>query len=328
MDWLEAARSPQGYWGVEDVAVTALSMLAVARWRPLDAQKRLAAPAMWLTDQSDHGAWETPWDTAVALQALHAAGHRSHPTAEAARRHVRSLDTSNEQVWGQGVHHAAQVLRALNVAGADSLELEQWSWCVQRHLSPDQDIYVCAQAVYALIESGTVDPDEIRDEIDLLAGYLQHGGRPSEGGLRDYAPAVQALSVIPAYGDLVAETVGSILAAYTDKRAWYRDPRHTAWALIAIHEAGQVAEVVIDKPHFNRAFATAFREIPTEQRRERVMSALWAAALVAQLAVAAAVVALWNESESLIVNGVLIGALSLSIPFSMRSLVRHVSGGP
>jgi hypothetical protein len=324
--WLQECRHPAGYWGVEDVAVTSLSCLAIARWHSEDAKALLETSADWLASQAVEGAWETYWDTAVAVQALVAAGQAAHPVTQQASHYLRTLDVHDEQTWSEGVHHAAQVLRALAITQAPSELLYEWTECVRKHLHADAGVYVCSQAVYALISSGTASPEDVQDEIAYIEKYLRVTGRPSEGGLRDYAPAIQALSVVPEHADLVREKAGSITSAYTDRRAWYKEPRQTAWALLALHSAESVVELVTDRATFNRAFGVALAEIPAGQRRARIAAMLWTVALVAQLEIVAALVLFWNHTSSLAINGVGIGALALTIPYSVRELIQRVRG--
>jgi hypothetical protein len=326
LDWLQRCRHPAGYWGVEDVAVTSLSCLAIARWRPDEAHVLLSDSADWLTSQATEGAWETSWDTAVAVQALIAADQAAHPVVQQAIRYLRALDVDDDQTWSEGVHHAAQVLRALFVTGASSQLLDDWTGCVRKHLHGETSVYVCSQAVYALISSGTAACEDLEDEVSSLEHYLRVTGRPSEGGLRDYAPAIQALSTIPKHAELVAEKAAGITSAYTDKRAWYKEPRQTAWALLALHGANTVTELITDKGTFNRAFGIALREIPAGQRRARMWTMLWTAALIGQAEVVAALVLFWNHTTSLAINGIAVGVLALTIPYCIHALVKVVRG--
>jgi hypothetical protein len=321
LDWLESARHAEGYWGVEDVAVTSLACLAIARWRPDFANDRLSISAEWLISQATRGGWETYWDTAVAVQALVAAGYTNHPATQEAIRYLRGLDVGDEQTWSEGIHHAAQIVRALYVTDAPSALLYEWTECVRRHLRTEAGVYVCSQAIYCLISSGTASPDAIQAEIDFVANYLQTAGRPSEGGLRDFTPAIQALSTVPECEELIAEKAGSITAAYTDARAWYKEPRQTAWALIALHSAECVEQIVVDRAAFNSAFGIALAAVPAGQRKARVTAMLLAAGLVLQLEVVAALVAFWNHTTSLAINGGAVAVLALTIPYNIRALV-------
>jgi hypothetical protein len=296
LDWLLHSRRTAGYWGVEDVAVTSLACLAIARWQPAEARTTLAASAQWLSAQAVDGAWETYWDTAVATQALLAADQQGTETVQAAVAYMRSLDLEDEQTWAGGVHHAAQILKALADAQAPAEVIDEWTRCVRKHLKTEAGVYVCSQAIYAMIASGTASPADLTTEIAYVKQYVTSSGRPSEGGLRDYAPAIQALSVTPENKELVLEKGGAILSAYTDGRAWYKEPRQTAWALLALHSANSVTQIVTDRATFNRAFAVAAVDITKGQRRRRVTVAALTALLALQIDGIAALVVFWNNT--------------------------------
>jgi hypothetical protein len=318
--WLQNSRHPDGYWGVEDVAATSLACLAIARWRPHTAEATLEQSANWLSSQAVEGSWETYWDTAVAIQALVAAGRRKTPLLHQALGYLRSLAPSDEQAWAEGVHHAAQILTALAICDAPPDLLGQWTDCIRKHLTIDAGIYVCSQAIYAMIASGTATPERVSEELEYLEHYITVSGRPSEGGLRDYAPAIQALSVVPSRTQLVAEKAGAITAAYTPKRAWYKEPRQTAWALIALHSAGSVTQIVIDRSSFNHAFSVTELAVPQGQRQARLRVATWTGALILQLEAVGSLVAFWNHTSSLAINGVAVGILAVTIPVSITRL--------
>jgi hypothetical protein len=318
--WLQDSRHPDGYWGVEDVAVTSLASLAIARWRPDTAEAILKHSATWLSAQAVEGAWETYWDTAVAVQALVAAGRRRTPILHQALEYLRNLDPADEQIWAGEVHHAAQILSALAVCGTPLGLLADWTDCIRKHLNIDAGVYVCSQAIHAMVASGTVTPEDVTDELAYLERYVTVSGRPSEGGLRDYAPAIQALSIIPGCTQLVTEKAGAITAAYTPKRAWYKEPRQTAWALIALHSAGSVTQIVIDRSSFNKAFSVTELAIPKGQRQARLRVAFWTVALIVQLEAVGSLVAFWNHTTSLAINGIAVGVLVVTIPISMTRL--------
>ncbi|HET7484276.1 MAG TPA: hypothetical protein VFJ64_02745 [Solirubrobacterales bacterium] len=324
LQWLERCRSEDGYWGVEDVAVTSLCSLAIAAWRPDSAPQYLELSARWLIDQASHGAWESYWDTAVALQVLYATDLHGHPAVRNGVGYLRGLDLENEQLWGQHVHHASQILRTLSIAGSSSSELHEWSRCIQKHLDSKHGIYVCSQAIHALIDSGTTEPEGIEQEVSDIAGYLRGVGRPSEGDLRNFAPAVLALSDLGDYRPLVNEKAGAILAAYSRKRAWYKDPRQTAWALLALHGSGSVSEIVIDKPSFNTAFSVAFERLPAEERRLRLRAAILTGLLMTLVAATLALVLVWNHTNSLFINGIAVTGLGLALPLTVGAVIRTI----
>lgn len=324
VDWLLGARHPEGFWGVEDVAETSLCCLAVARWRPSDAPDLLADTADWLCAQASNGQWDTHWDSGVALQALLALDRGGDAVACRGLERLRDLDPSDDQEWASHPHHAAQVLAALHAAGVGADELHPWSKSVARHSVGEEDFYVLSQGVRAVLGSGTVPPVQLQSEIEVLTDYLRGQGRPSEGELRSFAPAVEALSFAPDAEELVRDKAATIAGAWSDKRAWYKSPRHTAVALSALHAAGSACEIAVDKPTFNAQFNHAFDELPIELARERRDAALLGAAIMLLLLVAVCVVAFWDRTDSVFVSGAILTALAVAVPAVIRALWKGV----
>lgn len=326
VEWLLRARSAHGFWGVEDVAETSLCCIAIARWRPADAASLLEESGSWLCKEAVDGAWDTAWDSGVAVQALMALNRGGEVTTIRALERLQELDESNSSLTSEP-HHAAQVLEALRAGGLGGEALHRWSRRIHQSVSGRDEIYVVSQCVTALLESGTATSRELSEAKSVLKAYLLRQARPSEGELRSFAPAVQALAHVPDCSALVQEKAATIVGAWSDSRAWYKSPRHTSVALLALHAAGSSLEIAIDKPSFNAAFTHAFDELPQELVRERAETAAIGAGLMLLLVLGVLLIALWNDTDSLLVNGVLITALVIAVPATIRALVARVWNG-
>lgn len=328
LTWLRNCRHESGYWGLENVAVTSLCCLAMARSKPGAFDEWLEPTVDWLATQETGGRWDTYWDTALAIQAFTAVAKDGHPVAFKAKRALHNLQIDDDLVTSHGAHHAAQVLRALADTRAPAHLRDRWAEHVLERMENDDkdDIYVCSQVVHACVTAGGIPPERLRPLSDVLEKHLRAQQRPSEGGLRDYAPAIQALSCLPEHRPLVQDKVGLIIDAHTEKRAWYGEPRHTAWALLALLEASQERVLVIDKPTFNTAMARAIREVPAGQRRQRARAAIFATALLLEFELIATLVWRWNHTNSLLINGIATGALGITLPLVIHQLITAIRG--
>jgi hypothetical protein len=325
IDWLLEARHPDGYWGVEDVAETSLCCLAIARWRSSDGPRLLDTSADWLCSQSTDGSWDTNWDSGVALQALLALDRKGDVNVLRGLDRLQDMDPLDDQAWGPYPHHAAQVLSALRDSGVGADGLHSWSKCIARSVAEQEDIYVLSQGVRAILASGTMSPSELDREIGTLTSYLLRQRRPSEGELRSFAPAVEALSFTSDNEALVHDKAATIAGAWSDKRAWYKSPRHAAVALKALHAAGSACEIAVDKPTFNAQFGHAFDRFPIELARERRNAALLGAAFSMLFVIGLLVVALWDRTDSVFVSGLILTILVIAIPSVARALWKGIS---
>lgn len=143
--------------------------------------------------------------------------------------------------------------------------------------------------------------------------------------MRSFAPAVEALSHAGLeWSGLVGEKSATLIRSWSDKRAWYKSPRHVAVALIALHGAESASEIVIDKPGFNEAFEDAFRVLPAQLARENAYSALLGATLAALVGLTLLVVVVWGHSDALLVNGVAVTLLTVLISATVRELYKKL----
>jgi hypothetical protein len=253
VSWLLNVRHGEGYWGHRSPAITATCCLAIAEWRPPDAEHVLGLSAEWLLEQADDGRWETLWDSAVALHAVLAAGRSDDPRTRSALEHLRR---SEPRLATGRPHHAAQVLALAQSARWPSQLHRRWTAQVRRELPTRRDPYVAGQAVHALLATGTT-PDDLSVELDALAEYLRSTPL-STAAFLDHAAALRALAASGGHEAVVDETIDEMFgSAWRRDGSWYHDPWYTAWALLALHEVRAVRRVVVEQPRFNAYMADA-----------------------------------------------------------------------
>jgi hypothetical protein len=312
IEWLKASCAAEGYWGHRSVAVTALAVVAIGSWRPGEAHRLLADASSWLCTQATDGAWETPWDSAVALQAIIVAGRERDPVARRALERINTLRPADE--WGGRLHHAAQVLAGLALSGASSEVLEEWSDMLARRISLADGPYVCGQVVHALLVSGRRAPDDLGPAIAMLCTYLEQTPLSTSAFL-DCAAALRALAVTGRHDDAVGMTLDKMFGAcFRRDGSWYHEPWYTSWGLLALREAGGIRRVIIEAPAFRSAIRAAeaqVAELAAEWRgaerdaaRERRASALLGALVGGNVAALVALSVIWADSDSLLVGGV------------------------
>jgi hypothetical protein len=257
----------------------------------------LLASADWLASRAQNGRWQTPWYSAVAVQALLAAGHQG-PQLEQGRRYLESLDPHDAHEWSGKVHHAAQVLTALARLDPAHPKLAAWADCITGKLDGRVEPYVCGQAVHALLISTTTSPSDL-SVVSSLQEYLERTPL-SKASFLGYAPALLALAIAKRGDDPVVSEKAVELFSKIEDVSWYRDAEMTAWALITLHEVSSLTQVVIDKASFNDAFAAAHREhaeIPARERGERRKAAVYAVVLTLQVLGLIAVI-VFNPTDS------------------------------
>lgn len=332
LDWLVANRADEGYWGYRSTAVTALSAVAIAAWRPSEAGEVLAPTAEWLCTQADDGAWETPWDSAVALVAVYLSGFEGEPAARRASERMLAVDPSED--WRGRVHHAAQVLNAHAVLGASQDRRDSWSDALARLVSIDDGPYVCGQAIHALLVNGRRNPADFREEIEMLGSFLDRTPLSTSAFL-DHAAALQALAATEEHSDVVGRTLDKMFAAsFRRDGSWYHEPWYTAWALLALREAEGVRRIIVEAPAFNRtirqaeeavdAIETAEKDAHQTEVRQRRITALLGFAVAADLGALVTVGVLWSDTDSLLVSGVLVSMLLSALAACGAALRRRL----
>lgn len=260
--------------------------------------------ANWLASRARNGRWQTPWYSAVAVQALLVAGYQG-PELDHGRDYLEALDPSDAHEWTGKVHHAAQILTALEMLDPSHPRLAEWADCITRQLDGAVEPYVCGQAVHALLMSTTRSASDL-SVVPSLEEYLERTPL-SKASFLGYTPALLALAIAKAGDDPLVSEKAVELFAKIEGVSWYRDAEMTAWALITLHEVSSLVQVVIDKRSFNEAFAAAHEEhksIPARERKERQRAALYAVLLVLQVLGLLAVI-VFNPTDSRLLDALL-----------------------
>jgi hypothetical protein len=339
--WLIERRREPGHWGEEDVGATALAVIAIANWSERTPEGKRAvrrqgaddlivdlAPSLaWLARRADAaGAYATPWYSAVALQAFAAAGESATEPAQRTVASLMSLDPRDGQRWFNHVHHAAQVLEALNAVGMPSEVLAPWADTVAEYVDKDLGAYVCGQALHALVVPAGRGAADFEEIVAYLEGYLRSAPLTLPRFV-DSLPALHALCLVDNERDSAAEVVldktRELFNKYEPASGWYSNPWYTALALVTLHEIDSDRQIVIDSNSLHDAFRTARRGMPRQERRLRRQAAALSAGLVGLIAVliALVVLGLWNTPIATIATGIVAGPLALWLANSLRKLL-------
>jgi hypothetical protein len=324
--WLKDCRLAEGYWGSKNVAVTSLSALAIAGWRR-NAPKGLRKTVAWLNEAQDYdGSWKSVWDTAVTFQALLEAQQAREAAAQRAFQFLVDLTPDRNPGWSDSLHFPAQVLIALDRAGVERDALHPWRDFILEHLGTKHGWYVRGQAIYALASTHTADTDQIDDQVTELEKYLEHGAI-SEPEFLQWTPTLQALSVTSGNKELIQEKAGVLLSEVREDGSWYTEPRHTAWALLALNTVKVATEIAVDYASFAAYIRAAKSELDearkveiANRRRAGGAGALAAAALAGLIAL----VVLWNDAQSILISGIALTVLLSVLGVSARTLWRII----
>jgi hypothetical protein len=273
LNWLLDNQDGDGFWGYASPGGTALCVLALGYWRPTPGSAEMTAATKWLCSSAVEGIWETPWDTAVAVRAIHLAGtEANNKVFQDASRQLLDLSPGHREVADRP-HHGAQVLNTLADIGADLSYRNDWSDALTESISRDElGTSVRAQIAHALMRSGNVPPEKLSESIELLAGYLSRATL-SNATFLEQAHALQALAVAKTHNDLVADNLDKIFVNQRRNGSWYHDPFLTAWALLALFEAKTVTRVVMELPAFNKHVEQARGQVRELAGRERFNAA-------------------------------------------------------
>lgn len=265
IDWLISVRHGEGYWGYRSPAVTATCTLAIALWRPAEAEVLLGPNAQWLLTQADDGRWETVWDSGAAVAAIYAAGVGTDPRSRAAMQRLASQQP--EESTGRP-HHCAQVLAASMFGDWVPTMQDPWVDRIVEDLDTRVGCYVLGQAVFGLLSAGR-PPSEMTDVLGHLADHL-HRIPWSTATFLDHAASLRALARAETHTDVVERAVDGLFgSAYRRDGSWYHDPWYTAWALLALHETSSVRRVVIEQPCLDDYLARAERSIDAVRKIEQ-----------------------------------------------------------
>jgi hypothetical protein len=241
--WLLDVQRGSGAWGNDEIASTALTILALVS---LDRQGLLNDPqgevdaaitraVGFLRDSYGQGQWERAvWDTAVATRAIRQADLRS-PLLDPLKDWLLRPATSRTH----GPHHHAQRLLTLYDFGThrDTLNDIADVMCARAHQNLERySPYVVGQLLEALL---CVRPDDplVTECMERLAKYLGEVSLDSANfinvcaalqGLHGLHDASHVRSTRVAVASLFGDT------SFRDNGSWYRNELQTAWGILTL----------------------------------------------------------------------------------------------
>lgn len=241
--WILDVQRDSGAWGNDEVAATALTILALVS---LDRQGLLHDPdgevdaavgraSAFLTTSYEHGRWERAvWDTAVATRALRATDPQS-PLVDPMKHWLLHPETSRTH----GPHHHAQRLLTLYDFGVhrDTLNEIADTMCAQASRNLDTySPYVLGQLLEALL---CVRPDDpmVIECVQRVSAYLREVRLDSANfinvcaalqGLHGLHDATHVRGTQIAVASLFGDT------SFRDNGSWYRNELQTAWGILTL----------------------------------------------------------------------------------------------
>ncbi len=312
VDWLRSVMNPNGSWGSESSTATCICALALTLWKEPGRDKHVTTSAHWLLQSSRDGAWETPWESAVAIRALERAGLGNHPIVIRGKERLLSINPAEADLKP---HHRAQILNLITELRAYDLG-ESWVARCDADLTRSNSPYVMGQIVHALLSANSRS-----NNCDVALKTLQDftlSGPPEAATFLPYIASLQALSCS---GGKYEETAGIALDhIFTDAHrkdgSWYHDPWYTGWAICVLHEVQAVRRLVIDAPAFAREFQVVHNRIAelstieiqhkkTDLRSRRQVAAC-VAVLVLLAGAGAAILIDWQANNPIFSSGLII----------------------
>lgn len=328
IEWLLANRTDQGWWAYRSPTVTSLACLAIARWRPGEAEHLLKESAEWLLGLAEADTLETPWESAIMLRTLAVLDYGTTPEAVSLRG--RLLELPIDASWARRPHHAAQIVSALAVCRVDAEMVADWSNCVREHVPPDTDPYILGQAVYALAVHTSVSREELAPHTEALSKFVKESSCTTSSFLQ-YTSALLALGALEDHSESVGRALDKLFSAgYRRDGSWYHDPLFSSWALLALSETRSARRVIIELPTFNSAFDQARRRYEDlsaslqvqvlDATKKHHLAALLAALLVSNVWALLVVALLWNRTQSVAISSILVGLLLIPLPILIARL--------
>jgi len=265
IQWLKDHQHPDGYWGYESVADTALVLLAFSIYGVRDEEwlikgrhvGGLKKAINWLKSIRNVDNWENNlWDTSVCLQALYKLGIREEWVFKVTEW-VKNRCKQRERI---PLHHLAQAVNALLDAGLDE-DAKKVSEIIaseiEKRLRERKEgehlfgAYVTGQVLDALVRSGYSLTAEIMRACEMdLRRFLEEVRRTgiSEATFQDVMMAFLGLASF--LGGEDNELINSILAEifksperYKRDGSWYHDAKKTAFALIGVSKVKEVRKI-------------------------------------------------------------------------------------
>ncbi|AEA48102.1 prenyltransferase/squalene oxidase repeat-containing protein [Archaeoglobus veneficus] len=265
--WLKDHQHPEGYWGYESVADTCLVLLALSMYEIRKNEEWLIKgkypggikrSVEWLKKTQNIDNWENNlWDTSICLQALYRLGVQDEWVIKSAEW-VRNKCEREPKKFP--VHHLAQALNVLNLAGYDECAKKITEIVISKveerieNKKGDEylyDPYVTGQILDALVRSGVpVTHKVLRACENDLRRFLEEKKVKgiSEGAFQDVTMALLGLASFLGGGDdeLVNAVVAEIFKSperYKKDGCWYHDAKKTAFALLGLSRIKEVRKI-------------------------------------------------------------------------------------
>lgn len=259
MRWLISSQKANGAWGQNDVATTAISMIALQGLSPAAEQWELSSDvrsvlqkgARFLVDKHGENSWESAvWDTAIAVRALFLVGDPQD--VDFVNQRVAWLIRETDQPSNYGPHHIAQSIITLFTVAAHRDVLQRNCDHLEQTLGKNVDRYspyVLGQCIEALCttnhDSEMIPPIAVQLKDYLASARLDHAN------LLNICLALQGLWLSPGKGNIEIGRLSSASlfgsTCFRDTGSWYNSELHTAWALITLARFSQ--ELVLQVPY-------------------------------------------------------------------------------
>lgn len=254
--WLLDTQEASGAWNNDNIAATAIVVLAlaelsepVAKWQiASDVKESCDRAATFLCDQYFGTRFEhTIWDTSMTVRALCASGRSRSDVVERQIAWLKDLDITEMRARP---HHLAQRVLAFLAAGAPASAVLDAANEIVDLLTSDSgrhSPYVLGQTAEALRATNVTAP--LAALNDDLLDFLSNASVDSANFVNICA-AVRGLS--PPDTAAIAENVRTNVASlfgdtcFRADGTWYHDPTATAWALRALTPFSR--EIVIRAP--------------------------------------------------------------------------------
>lgn len=276
VNWLIKAQRSNGAWANDDIATTALCLLALnelsasvdANDLRSEIMRVTTAGAAFLVAKFSHNQWEHAlWDTAVATRAL----LRVDPDGYRPFIQNRTdwIVDATERRGNHGPHHLAQALITLQAAGTHGDILAHRTELLVKAIGDSPSHYSpyvvsqCIEALCLLKHAGS----ELTRATDYIRSYLENA-RLDFASFINICYALQSLWLAPGKINMRTARVGtaSLFGAtcFRDTGSWYNSELFTASALITLARFSE--EVVVRLPYSEAIYEFTQLRAATEQQ--------------------------------------------------------------
>lgn len=256
IEWLMDNQRPKGSWGINNVAVTSLVMIAFSNLlEPAEEwelegkiKESLAKAEDFLLERYKSNRFENAlWDTAIAVRALKRTGQHSHNFISERISWMLSLPASSVNA---GPHHFAQKALTFAECGVQTqsiIQAAEEAWERVKNGKFRYSPYVLAQCLEALhnveLES------RARPIVEKLLNFLETTHLDSANFI-NICTSLNALAPLknPEIERRMRLSVASLFGetCFRDDGTWYHDEMLSAYALIALTRFSK--EVIIRAP--------------------------------------------------------------------------------